>query len=58
MSQFGPFVTVSEAARLTNQTYWQIRRLIQKKSIEVQKAGNTVLVRLVDVARAAKEAQK
>jgi excisionase family DNA binding protein len=55
MSQFGPFVTVSEAARLTGLTYWQVRKLLAKKSIPVERAGNTVLVRLEDVT---KEAQK
>lgn len=47
--QFGEFVTVSEAARLTNQTYWQVRRLIAKNHVPVARAGNTVLVKLADI---------
>ena len=52
--QFGEYVTISEAARLTDQTYWQIRRLILKKSISVKRAGNTAMIRLEDVKSAAK----
>jgi excisionase family DNA binding protein len=53
--QFGEYVTVSEAARLTNQTFWQVKRLIQKKSIPVARAGNTLLIRLEDVKNATKD---
>jgi excisionase family DNA binding protein len=45
------WVTVSEAARLTNQTYWQVRKYIQKNKVPVERAGNSLLVRLSDVKR-------
>jgi len=49
----GDWVTLRAATRLRGGTYWQVRYLMRRHHLPRRMIGNTVLVRLTDLAAAA-----
>jgi len=50
----GDYITLYGAAQALGLTYWQVYRLVQKRSVPTLKIGATLMVRLSDVELAAR----